>query len=172
LVEELIGFYSIKCKVNHYGIFSLIIMLVFAAHGTAATARKQTNNSLDEGKKQTKAGKSVRKQAQAPGDLVEADQHPMKRQRRRLGWKDHPHLAERRPDLVAEWDEAKNGCSANEVSCGNLRKTWWCCQDCGKYWQTITYDRVKQQPGCLGCRKKKKTSERCQADGDIALGVC
>ena len=65
-------------------------------------------------------------------------------------------LAERRPDLVAEWDEArKNGCSATEVSCGSNWEPWWCCQGCGVCWQSSIKSRAKQQAGCQKCRKKK-----------------
>lgn len=61
-------------------------------------------------------------------------------------------LAERRPDLVAEWDEAKNGCSADVVSCGSDRRVWWCCQKCGDCWQFVINRRVKRRLGCQKCR--------------------
>ena len=75
--------------------------------------------------------------------------------KRKMLRKHCPSLAKLRPDLVDEWDEARNGCSVNELSCGGKWQPWWCCQDCGKYWQTRISDQIKQRPGCQKCRKKK-----------------
>ena len=74
---------------------------------------------------------------------------------RRLGAAQTNGLAERRPDLLAEWDEAKNNCSAGDVSCGSGRTVWWCCQKCGDCWQTRIERRLKQRPGCQKCRMKE-----------------
>jgi hypothetical protein len=54
----------------------------------------------------------------------------------------HPSLADGCPELLGEWDEAKNDISATEITCGSRRKVWWVCRICGGSWQASVQSRA------------------------------
>ena len=58
----------------------------------------------------------------------------------------HGSLAEQRPDLVAEWDAARNGGPPSQLTCGSRVRAWWRCSQCGHSWQAGMDTRARR--GC------------------------
>lgn len=57
------------------------------------------------------------------------------------------------PDIAAEFDEMRNGVSANEVGAGALKWVWWkCAKD--HEWQSAISNRTSQSLGCPKCSAK------------------
>lgn len=73
-------------------------------------------------------------------------------------------LAAKRPDLVAEWDEKKNGAAADEVFAYSKNLCWWRCAN-GHEWQAIVSNRAgtgpKKNTGCPYCTNKRANAENC-----------
>lgn len=64
-------------------------------------------------------------------------------------------LAEKYPDIAAEWDYEKNGdVTPRMVSYGSTKKAWWVCPDCGNSYMSSLNSRTTGQ-GCPKCRYKK-----------------
>ncbi|MBP3199135.1 MAG: hypothetical protein J6N21_19340 [Butyrivibrio sp.] len=66
------------------------------------------------------------------------------------------------PELVEEWDYAKNIFSPYEVTAGSNKKVSWNCVKCGYQWDAVIASRVKGA-GCPKCAIKKiieKADER------------
>ena len=66
-----------------------------------------------------------------------------------------------RPDLLEEWDYAKN--SANDTfpedfTTHSKEKVWWKCAACGNGWQATIKNRVDNNSGCPTCMKYNRTS--------------
>ena len=71
-------------------------------------------------------------------------------------------LADRRPDLLGEWDYEKNhGINPKEILPGSKEKAWWTCKYGHSYYASIS-NRVKGA-GCPICNLKATTSfpEQC-----------
>ena len=63
------------------------------------------------------------------------------------------------PDLLDEWDYAKNKEIADpmKITQGSAKKVWWKCRKCGYEWMAIVNNRSRGS-GCLKCSHHKKTS--------------
>lgn len=72
-------------------------------------------------------------------------------------------LAERRPDVAAEWHPTRNGdLSPYTVSYGSDRAAWWLCSLCGSEFQKRISTR-RYGPGCPTCGRQRavvKSTER------------
>ena len=56
-----------------------------------------------------------------------------------------------RPELLREWDEAKNApLSPRDITYGSKRSVWWIC-DKGHAWQAMVYTRAGAGSGCPYC---------------------
>lgn len=66
-------------------------------------------------------------------------------------------IAERRPDVAAEWDREKNGeLTPDKVSYGSKKRVWWVCPDCGLSYKSAVYSRSDGE-GCPECRYVKSS---------------
>jgi hypothetical protein len=55
------------------------------------------------------------------------------------------------PDLISEWNEAKNeGLSPSFISFGSDKKVWWVCSE-GHEWRSSVKNRTKNLSGCPRC---------------------
>lgn len=60
-----------------------------------------------------------------------------------------------RPELLREWDEAKNApLSPGDVTYGSRRSVWWKCEN-NHQWQAMVYTRTGAESGCPYCAGKK-----------------
>jgi Zn finger protein HypA/HybF involved in hydrogenase expression len=59
-------------------------------------------------------------------------------------------LASQAPELVLEWDVARNTIRTHEVTVGSSRRCWWTCRTCGHGWRAQVAARVRGQ-GCPAC---------------------
>jgi len=61
-------------------------------------------------------------------------------------------LADRYPDIAAEWDRERNEMAPEDVTYGSARKVWWRCsvQHCGNRWQAQVKNRTRGS-GCPRC---------------------
>ena len=60
------------------------------------------------------------------------------------------------PELVKEWDYAKNGnLKPSDVVNGSGKKVWWICSKCNFEWMTSVAKRNKGT-GCPQCKKQNK----------------
>ena len=65
-------------------------------------------------------------------------------------------LAIRFPDMVAEWDFAKNlGIDIMTVAQYSDMKVWWRCRECGHEYQTKVRYRTNGHSGCPQCAERK-----------------
>ena len=63
--------------------------------------------------------------------------------------------ANQRPELLAEWDGAKNlPLTPKDVSYGSQKRIWWKCEK-GHAWQAMVYARTGDGTGCPYCAGKK-----------------
>ncbi len=58
----------------------------------------------------------------------------------------HPHLA-------AEFNETRNGVSADKVNAGDHRNFWWTCTNCSAEWRASPINRSRVHSGCPRCAK-------------------
>ena len=64
-------------------------------------------------------------------------------------------LAEKFPDIAAQWHPTRNGdLTTDQVSAGNGRKVWWRC-DLGHSWEVTVNSRTSQGSRCPVCAGKK-----------------
>lgn len=83
-------------------------------------------------------------------------------------------LSDLRPDLVAEWNTAKNGKIRPEMFGVNSNdKVWWKCSKCGHEWKTTIIHRGgKRNSGCPECAKQQHgitfTKRRVLERGSLA----
>jgi hypothetical protein len=75
-----------------------------------------------------------------------------------LGWRcgkgTNVSLAEGRPDLVAEWDEKRNGFKTADVTCGSGKNVFWIRKLCGRSWRAKVVERALRSKGCSSCLKQ------------------
>lgn len=65
-------------------------------------------------------------------------------------------LAEKYPELSAQWHPIKNGViTPDKITSGSDYKAWWICPDCGREWAAVVGSRSKGH-GCPVCSKKKR----------------
>lgn len=65
-------------------------------------------------------------------------------------------LAERSPELAAEWHPSLNGdLTPEQVRCKSNKKVWWLCPMCGHEWRTAVGNRATGA-GCLPCSRKRR----------------
>ena len=65
-------------------------------------------------------------------------------------------LAERNPQLAAQWHPIKNEkLTPEHITPGSDYKAWWICPDCSYEWSAIVGNRNKGH-GCPKCSRKKK----------------
>ena len=62
-------------------------------------------------------------------------------------------FASENPELLLEWDFAKNKCDPYKIARGSEKKVWWKCKE-GHSWQAIVNSRVRGR-GCPYCTNKK-----------------
>ncbi|MBO4294016.1 MAG: zinc-ribbon domain-containing protein [Alphaproteobacteria bacterium] len=69
-----------------------------------------------------------------------------------------PTLAQKYPELAAEWHPTKNGdLTPNTVTYHSGLMVWWKYSICGEEWQQPIYNRALHHiTGCVKCRKKRK----------------
>ena len=62
-------------------------------------------------------------------------------------------LADRRPELIVEWDHERNEMEPTDVTCGSRIRAWWRCsvRGCGHRWQARVSNRTRGS-GCPKCR--------------------
>ena len=72
----------------------------------------------------------------------------------------HGSLAEQRPDLVAEWDGARNGRPPGQVTCGSGVRAWWRCSQCGHSWQAQVEARALRGTNCPRCHGSNRMKPR------------
>lgn len=77
-------------------------------------------------------------------------------------------LQTRRPDMAAQYDEAKNGCPASSVMPGSQKKYWWHCRTCGHEWQTSPSNLAKSKSLCPQCTARGKRSVLLVLNGSVA----
>ena len=64
-------------------------------------------------------------------------------------------IAEKNPELVAEWDVLRNGVAASEVPCSIKKEAYWLCQKCGTSYKRRVDNRVRRpELGCTKCFNK------------------
>ena len=83
-------------------------------------------------------------------------------------------IAAKRPDLLVEWDTARNvGLDPYTLAAGSERKVWWRCSlpECSIEWQAAVGDRTRQQARCPPCRQKRAGERRALADRDKSFGA-
>ena len=75
---------------------------------------------------------------------------------RRITEKGKTDLAATNPELLKEWDYAKNKtiCTPEEVTDGSSRIVWWMCSK-GHSWKASIYSRAKGERGCPYCANQK-----------------
>lgn len=72
-------------------------------------------------------------------------------------------LAKERPDIAAEFDEIKNGISANDISVSSNKKMWFKCSKCGYEWESKVNNRTSSNnQGCPVCGKEKVRRSKCK----------
>ena len=71
-------------------------------------------------------------------------------------------LAKEAPEIAKEFDEQKNGISANNISVSSNKKMWWKCSICGFEWQSKVNNRTSTlKTGCPQCaRTQNKQSNK------------
>lgn len=66
-------------------------------------------------------------------------------------------LATRKPSLIPEWNEVKNGkLTPEDITSGANRSVWWICSKCKHEWKAIVSSRTSGG-GCPICNKSSKT---------------
>ena len=73
-----------------------------------------------------------------------------------------PTLAEKYPELVAEWHPTKNGdLTPDSVTCHSGLAVWWICSKCGKEWQQTICNRTRSNAvNCLECRGIARSNQQ------------
>ena len=70
-------------------------------------------------------------------------------------------LAEKRPDLIDEWDCDNNDLQPSELTCGSTKKVNWKCKKCGYRWTASVGSRCREiGGGCPSCADKTRTYKR------------
>ncbi len=70
-------------------------------------------------------------------------------------------LAEKRPDLLDEWDYQRNADITPEtISYGSAKKVCWVCRECGNTWQDSVNHRTNRNSGCPECAKKNRGASK------------
>lgn len=65
-----------------------------------------------------------------------------------------------RPDLAREWDEVRNGISADDLVVGSNKIGWWiCAKNPYHQWRAMVKKRAERGDGCPSCRRKRVTQE-------------
>lgn len=63
-------------------------------------------------------------------------------------------LLKEAPEIAKEFDEEKNGVSADQIAVASNRKVWWTCSVCGHGWQAKVNNRTSSlKTGCPQCAK-------------------
>lgn len=66
-------------------------------------------------------------------------------------------LATLHPELVKQWEFAKNGdLKPDQIGCGYDRKVWWVCEK-GHEWQATVRSRVEKATGCPVCANRRSS---------------
>ena len=61
-------------------------------------------------------------------------------------------LADKNPDLAAEWHPTKNGeITPSDIRPMSNRKYWWVCSKCGHEWMASANSRIHLKSGCPAC---------------------
>jgi len=64
-------------------------------------------------------------------------------------------LADKFPDIAAQWHLTRNGdLTPDQVSAGSEKRVWWSC-DLGHEWETKVKNRTRQGDGCPVCTGRK-----------------
>lgn len=65
-------------------------------------------------------------------------------------------LAKEAPEIAKEFDEQKNGISADNIAVSSNKKMWWKCSVCGFEWQSKVNNRTSSlKTGCPDCAIKQ-----------------
>ena len=73
-------------------------------------------------------------------------------------------LAEKRPDLIDEWDWDNNKWQPSELTCGSTKKVNWICKKCGYKWTASVGSRCREiGGGCPICADKRRSNKRREA---------
>ena len=75
------------------------------------------------------------------------------------------------PDLIAEWDHARNGeLDPARITPGSKHMVWWRCAACGHRWQTSIENRASGH-GCPMCGVKRRARTRATVGYDRSLAA-
>lgn len=70
-------------------------------------------------------------------------------------------LAKERPDIAREFDELKNGISADNIAVSSNKKMWFKCSKCGFEWQSKVNNRTSSNnQGCPKCGREKTATAK------------
>lgn len=67
-------------------------------------------------------------------------------------------LADKRPDLISEWDHELNSRGPEEVTAGSNLRAAWACRTCGHQWQAIVKSRAAGS-GCPTCANRVPSTD-------------
>jgi hypothetical protein len=75
------------------------------------------------------------------------------------------------PELVSEWDRARNwGIAPAAVGPGSKLKVWWRCGACGHAWAASVGNRARG-PGCPKCAVRRRAHTRSHVERSRSLAV-
>ena len=83
-------------------------------------------------------------------------------------------LADKRPDVVADWNWDRNSnITPDQVGVNSARMIWWRCSDCGHEWSSPINSRVRSRTHRRGIcpRRSRKTPGAFARESDASKGV-
>jgi len=78
------------------------------------------------------------------------------------------NLATLHPNIATEWNEKKNGISADKISFGSDNKYWWIC-DQGHDWKASPNARTSKGTGCPECANLHRSDRSRKATEELNL---
>ena len=78
-------------------------------------------------------------------------------------------LSKEAPEIAREFDEQKNGISADDIAVASNKKVWWKCSTCGYEWQSKVNNRTSSlKTGCPQCAKEQNKQGKNKSQNHIA----
>ena len=78
-------------------------------------------------------------------------------------------LSKEAPEIAREFDEQKNGISADDIAVASNKKVWWKCSTCGYEWQSKVNTRTSSlKTGCPQCAKEQNKQGKNKSQNHIA----
>lgn len=85
-------------------------------------------------------------------------------------WEGHNDVETLRPDLLADWDFAKNVILPNQVQPQSHRLIYWKCSVCGHEWRSPLYNKSGGH-GCSKCARKEVAFKQSKRVMNLDTGV-